>query len=116
MVVVSKESQLEVLDRTHNYKHNNSVPIIYLSAKDAVNHDNDKAFQWIKHSKKDLEERRTPVGDGQDSWHPRESQEWQYHTGAPQWRPTEWKGNCSQEQYNPNFVKAGLQWFLAIAF
>lgn len=36
----------------------------YLSAQDAVHHDNNEAFQGIKDSKEDLEECGAPVGDG----------------------------------------------------
>lgn len=64
-----------------------SGPVGYLSAQDAVHHDNDKAFQWIKDSKEDLEERRAPISDGEDSRHPCEGQEGQNYTGAPQWCP-----------------------------
>lgn len=71
----------------------------YLSAQDAVHHDNYEAFQWIKDSKEDLKECRAPVGDGEDSWHPCEGQEGQNYTGAPQWCPTRWKGKGSQGQY-----------------
>lgn len=38
----------------------------YLSAQDAVHHDNDEPFQRIKDSKENLEERRAPVSDGED--------------------------------------------------
>lgn len=38
----------------------------YLSAQDAVHHDDDEALQRVKHSEEDLEECRAPVGDGQD--------------------------------------------------
>lgn len=59
----------------------------YLSAQDAVHHDNNKAFQRIKDSKEDLEEGGASVGNGEDSRHPCEGQEGQNHTGAPQGRP-----------------------------
>lgn len=39
---------------------------MYLSAQDAVHHDNNEAFQGIKDSKEDLEECGAPVGDGED--------------------------------------------------
>lgn len=76
-----------------------SGPVMYLSAQDAVHHDNDEALQWIKDSKEDLEECRAPVGDGEDGWHPSEGQEGQNYTGAPQWRPAGREGNRSQGQH-----------------
>lgn len=59
----------------------------YLSAQDAVHHDNDEAFQGIEDSKEDLEECGAPVGDGEDGRHPCEGQEGQNHAGAPQGGP-----------------------------
>lgn len=69
--------------------------MMYLSAQDAMHHDDDEAFQRIKHSEQDLEEGGASVGDGQDSRHPGEGQERQNHTGAPQRRPGGWEGNSS---------------------
>lgn len=46
-----------------------------LSAQDAVHHDDDEAFEWVKDSKEDLEERGATVCDGQDRGHPGEGQE-----------------------------------------
>ncbi len=60
------------------------MSFLYLSAQDAVNHDNDEALQRVEHGKEDLEEGGAAVGDGQDSGHPGEGQEGQNHAGAPQ--------------------------------
>lgn len=59
----------------------------HLSAKDAVNHDNDETLQGVEDSEEDLEECGATVGDGQDSRHPGEGQEGQNHAGAPKWCP-----------------------------
>lgn len=56
----------------------------YLSAKDAVNHDDDETFQRVEDGEQDLEEGGAAVSDGQDGRHPGEGQQGQNHTGAPE--------------------------------
>lgn len=63
------------------------TPPSHLPPEDAVDHDDDKPLQGVEDGKKDLEERRAPVGDGQDCRHPGESQQGQHHTGAPEGCP-----------------------------
>lgn len=52
-----------------------------------MHHDYDEALQGIKDGKENLEECRAAVSDGEDRRHPREGQEGQDHTRAPQRRP-----------------------------
>lgn len=73
-------------------------PPSYLSAKDAVNHDDDETFQRVENGEEDLEEGGAAVGDGQDGRHPGEGQQGQNHTGAPEWRP-EGSENRSDKAY-----------------
>ena len=59
----------------------------YLSAQDAVHHDDDKALQGVEDGEEDLEQGRATVRDGQHGGHPGQGEQWQHHTGAPQRRP-----------------------------
>ena len=59
-------------------------PPPYLSAQDAVNHDDDETFQRDEDGKEDLEKGGAAVSDGQHSRHPGEGQQGQNHTGAPE--------------------------------
>lgn len=59
----------------------------YLSAEDAVNHDDDETFQRVEDGEEDLEEGGAAVRDGQHGRHPGEGQQGQNHTGAPERRP-----------------------------
>lgn len=61
-----------------------NAPPPYLSAKDAMNHDDDETLQRVEDGKQDLEEGGAAVSDGQDRRHPGEGQQGQNHTGAPQ--------------------------------
>lgn len=57
---------------------------IYLSAQDAVHHDDDETLQRVEDGEENLKEGRAAVCDGQDGRHPGEGQEGQNHAGAPQ--------------------------------
>ena len=59
----------------------------YLSAQDAVHHDDDKTLQGVEDGEEDLEQSRAAVRDGQHGGHPGQGEQWQHHTGAPQRRP-----------------------------
>lgn len=48
---------------------------LYLSAKDAVNHDDDETLQRVEDGEEDLEKGGAAVGDGQDGRHPGEGQQ-----------------------------------------
>lgn len=71
----------------------------YLSAKDAVNHDDDEALQRVENGKEDLEEGRSAVGDGEHGGHPGEGQQRQDHAGAPQRRPVGQERNNNRQGF-----------------
>lgn len=77
---------------------------LYLSAKDAMNHDDDETFQRVEDGKQDLEEGGAAVRDGQDSRHPGEGQQGQNHTGAPEWCPEGLEHTLDATDF------LGLQW------
>lgn len=59
----------------------------YLSAQDAVHHDDDKTLQRVKDGEENLKKDGALVGHGEHRRHPGESQQRQDHTGAPERRP-----------------------------
>lgn len=78
----------------------------YLSAQNAVHHDNDEPLQWVEDGKEDLKEGWAAVCDGQDGRHPGEGQERQNHAGAPQW--------CPAAGENSRLVTTSVVWLCGV--
>lgn len=70
----------------------------YLSAQDAVHHDDDKTLQRVKDGEEDLKEDGALVCHGEHGRHPGESQQRQDHAGAPERRPEAGEGGGARKK------------------